>query len=91
MIEVLRDLRNAGALPRGSAAILSEPEPRVEEAQEYEAIMNWLLKLGTQAYLMRTSGHYYPHEFKTIINIIRPKRIDIIHTKTPGLNITRCR
>ncbi|MEM1666462.1 MAG: hypothetical protein QXW12_03865 [Nitrososphaerota archaeon] len=88
VIDVLRDLRDAGALTRSSAAVLSEPEPRVEETQEYEAIMNWLLKLGTQAYLMRASGHYYPHELKTIINIIRPKRIDVIHTKTPGLNIT---
>ncbi|MEM1674731.1 MAG: hypothetical protein QXI56_07670 [Candidatus Bathyarchaeia archaeon] len=88
VIDVLRDLRDADGLPRGSAAVLSEPEPRVEEAQEYKAIRNWLLKLGAQAYLMRASGHYYPHEVKTIISIIRPKRIDIIHTKTPRLNIT---
>ncbi|MEM1718252.1 MAG: hypothetical protein QW794_01200 [Thermosphaera sp.] len=88
VVDVLRDLRDADVLPRDSAAVLSEPEPRLEEAQEYGALMNWLLKLGTQAYLMRASGHYYPHELKTIINIIKPKRMDIIHTKTPGLNIT---
>ncbi|MEM4529767.1 MAG: hypothetical protein QXQ52_04495 [Candidatus Methanomethylicaceae archaeon] len=82
MIDVLRDLRDVGILPKDSAVILSESEPRVEEAQEYEVMMNWLLRLSTQAYLMRTSGHYYPHEFKAIINIINPKRIDIVHTKT---------
>ncbi|MEM4462061.1 MAG: hypothetical protein QW695_04235 [Candidatus Bathyarchaeia archaeon] len=57
VVDVLRDLRDTGALPRGSAAVLSEPEPRIEEAQKYEAIMNRLLKLSTQAYLMRVSSN----------------------------------
>ncbi|MEM2614639.1 MAG: hypothetical protein QXO15_10545 [Nitrososphaerota archaeon] len=81
IIDLLRDLRDAGALSEGSATVLSEPEPRVEEAQEYEAIMNWFNNLGTQAYLMRASGHYYPHDLKTIMSTIKPKNVSIIHTR----------
>lgn len=81
IIDLLRDLRDAGVLSEGSATVLSEPEPRVEEAQEYEAIMNWFNNLGTQAYLMRASGHYYPHNLKTIMSTIKPKNVSIIHTR----------
>ncbi|MEM2550207.1 MAG: hypothetical protein QW689_07325 [Nitrososphaerota archaeon] len=56
---------------------------RVEEAQEYEAIMNWFSKLGTQAYLMRASEHYYPYELKAIISAIKPKNISFVHTRAP--------
>lgn len=86
IVDVLRDLKDEGALPKGSAVVLSEPEPKVEEAQEYEAIMSWLGRLGAQAYLMRASGHYYPHELKKIIGAIKPKNIDVVHTKAPILS-----
>ncbi|MEM3372208.1 MAG: hypothetical protein QXO55_06340 [Candidatus Korarchaeum sp.] len=81
IIDLLKDLRDAGVLPEGSAITLSEPEPRVEEAQEYEAIMSWLSNLGTQAYLMRASGHYYPYELKAIMNIIKPKNVEFVHIR----------
>lgn len=80
IVDLLRDLKDACILPKDWASVLSEPEPKVEEAQEYEAIMNWLNKLGVQAYLMRASGHYYPHELRKIIDTIKPKKVTIIHT-----------
>lgn len=80
-VDLMRDFKDANVLPNDSAVILTEPEPKIEEAQEYEAVINWSNRLKVQTYLMRTSGHYYPYELKTIINIIRPKKIDIIHTK----------
>lgn len=83
VIDVLRDLKDTGILPKNSATVLSEPEPRIEEAQEYKAIMNWFYKLGVQAYLMRASGHYYPHELEMMINVIKPKNINFVHTKVP--------
>ncbi|MEM1660781.1 MAG: hypothetical protein QXR17_06565 [Candidatus Bathyarchaeia archaeon] len=88
VLDVLRDLKDVGALPGCSAAVLSEPEPKVEEAQEYEAIMNWLSKLNVQAYLMRASGHYYPYELKKVIDVIKPKKVNIIHTKAPPINLS---
>ncbi|MEM4488722.1 MAG: hypothetical protein QXK88_08015 [Desulfurococcaceae archaeon] len=81
-VDVLRDLRDAHVLPRDSATVLSEPEPKIEEAQEYEVIANWFNNLNMQAYLMRVSGHYYPHELKTVINIIKPKNVEFIHTRS---------
>jgi len=86
VIDVLRDLRDADGLPRGSAAVLSEPEPRVEEAQEYEAIRNWLLKLDAQAYLMRASGHYYPYQLNQILEATKPKKVKLIHSNKLSLN-----
>lgn len=84
VVDLLRDLRDANALPKGSAVVLSEPEPNVEEAQEYEAITNWFSRLGVQAYLMRASGHYYPHQLKTIMDVIKPKDVNVVHTKAPS-------
>ncbi|MEM4536524.1 MAG: hypothetical protein QXP92_04725 [Nitrososphaerota archaeon] len=69
------------ALPKVSATSLSEPEPKIEEAQEYQIIMNWLITLGVNTYLMRVSGHYYPHELRAIINMVKPKITYVIHTK----------
>ena len=86
MIDLLRDLRDADGLTRGSAAVLSEPEPRVEEAQEYEAIRNWLLKLDAQAYLMRASGHYYPYQLDQILEATKPKKVKLIHSNKLSLN-----
>ncbi|MEM2391220.1 MAG: MBL fold metallo-hydrolase RNA specificity domain-containing protein [Candidatus Korarchaeota archaeon] len=43
--------------------------------------MSWLSKLRAQAYLMRSTGHHYPHELKTIISIIKPKNICFVHTQ----------
>jgi len=80
IVDLLRDLAAEENLPEGSASILSEPEPRIEEAQEYDVIMNWFSRLGVQAYLMRVSGHYYPHQLKEIIGTIKPKNIELIHT-----------
>jgi len=76
----MRDLAAEGALPADSAAILSEPEPQIEEAQKYDIMLNWFNRLGAQAYPMRVSGHYYPHQLREIINTIRPKSVEVVHT-----------
>jgi ribonuclease J len=63
---------------------MSEPEPQIEEASEYEVIANWLLKMGIQFYRIRVSGHYYPYQLKTIIKSIKPKEVIPIHTLYPN-------
>ena len=81
VVDFLKDLSSAGKLT-DSIAIISEPEPQVEEASEYDIIANWLSRIGIQAYRIRASGHYYPYQLKTILNTIKPrKRIEVIHTE----------
>ncbi|MGB9760446.1 MAG: hypothetical protein ACPLZG_11510 [Thermoproteota archaeon] len=67
------------------AVIISEPEPKTEESTEYDVISNWFLRIGIQSYRIRASGHYYPHQLKTILNTIKPKSIKIIHSEKPKL------
>jgi ribonuclease J len=79
-VDLLRDLASNNLLPKNAAVLISEPEPRIEEAQAYEAMMNWFMDLGVQAYSMRVSGHYYPYQLKKIIDVIRPKEVLLVHT-----------
>jgi ribonuclease J len=80
VVDLLRDLASNNLLPKNAAVLISEPEPRIEEAQAYEAMMNWFMDLGVQAYSMRVSGHYYPYQLKKIIDVIRPKEVLLVHT-----------
>jgi len=81
VVDFLKDLKITKALP-DAVAILSEPEPQIEEASEYDVIGNWLAKMGIQRYWVRTSGHYYPYQLKRILKTIKPRRnIKIIHTQ----------
>jgi ribonuclease J len=80
VVDLLRDLASNNLLPKNAAVLISEPEPRIEEAQAYEAMMNWFMNLGVQAYSMRVSGHYYPYQLKKIIDVIRPKEVLLVHT-----------
>jgi len=52
----------------------------VEEAQEYGALMNWFARLGVQAYAMRVSGHYYPCQLHEILESIKPKTVELVHS-----------
>ena len=81
-VDLIRDLASNNALPRNSAVLISEPEPSIEEAQAYGVMMNWFARLGVQAYSMRVSGHYYPHQLKSIIDTIKPKEVCMVHTLT---------
>jgi len=80
VIDLLRDMSAERMLPPNTAAILSEPEPQTEEAQEYAPIRNWFARLGVQAYAMRVSGHYYPHQIRLILETIKPKSVELIHS-----------
>lgn len=80
VVDLLRDMSAEGMLPPNATAILSESEPHTEEAQEYAAIRNWFARLGVQAYAMRVSGHYYPHQIRLILETIKPKKVELIHS-----------
>ncbi|MEM1510807.1 MAG: hypothetical protein QW407_04680 [Thermofilaceae archaeon] len=86
IVDLLRDLRAEGNLPPNAAVTLSEPEPQVEEAQEYGALMNWFAKLGVQSYAMRVSGHYYPYQLNKIVRILKPKEIELVHSTRTSIS-----
>lgn len=72
----------------GSSLILLTSEPVNEEAVYEEKVLSrWLKYYGVQPYRLRISGHYYPYEFKKMIEIIKPKEIIPIHTENPDLMI----
>jgi len=65
--------------------IIIKPEPQVEEGSEYYVITNWFSLMGIEAYRIRTSGHYYQYQLKTILEKVKPKSIKLIHTEEPKL------
>lgn len=83
VVDFLKDLSSVNDIARNSVAIMSEPEPEIEEASEYNVIANWLSRMGVQFYRIRVSGHYYPYQLKTIMQTIRPKEVIPIHTLYP--------
>lgn len=66
-VDLVKELASAGKLSKDSVFIVSEPEPQVEEASEYEVIANWFSRMGVEFYTIRASGHYYPYQLKTIL------------------------
>lgn len=86
-LEMLRHMRIWGEeLPGGATAVLTTPEPlEVESEVEEKTLAYWLYSLGIQVYRARLSGHYYPHELKTILDTIKPRKIIPIHTRSPSL------
>jgi len=86
VVDLLRDVASTGpTLLKEAVAIISEPEPRREEAVEYHVFTNWFLRLGVQHYRIRASGHYYPYELKNILTKIKPQKVIPIHTESPKL------
>ena len=83
VVDFLKDMSSASNVIKDSVAVMSEPEPEVEEASRYRVVANWFLKMGIQAYRVRASGHYYPYQLKTIIQTIKPKEVIPIHTLYP--------
>lgn len=60
-------------------------EPLSEEwVIEERKVSNWLKLLGLTSLRLHLSGHYYPHEFKEIIDAVKPRTIIPIHTKAPN-------
>ena len=85
IVDFIKDLASFGKLTREVAAILSEPEPQIEEASEYDVIANWLSVMGVNTYRVRVSGHYYPYQLKSIMDVIKPSKVKAIHTINPNL------
>lgn len=86
VVDFLKNLSLTTGLTGYPVAIVSEPEPEIEEASEYEVIANWLSSMGVQYYRIRASGHYYPYQLKSLLSIVKPKRkVEVIHTLRPEL------
>lgn len=85
VVDLIKDLVIANIPLNDTIAIISEPEPQMEESTEYIVVSNWFTLAGIQSYVMRASGHYYTYQLKQILNIIKPKNVEVIHTERPGL------
>lgn len=86
IVDLIKDLNLTGSLSEDCLAIISEPEPQIEEGSEYSVIANWFSIMGIESYRIRASGHYYQYQLKTILEKIKPKKgIKLIHTEKPKL------
>lgn len=87
LLEMLRRLRlwRREVDLSGSLAVLMDPEPResVKEVEE-EVVGRWLAMFGFQAYRLRISGHYHPHNFAELVQLLNPKELVPIHTENPA-------
>jgi ribonuclease J len=43
-----------------------------------------ILKAGPKRYKLRISGHYYPHEFARLVELVKQREIVPVHTEEPG-------
>lgn len=89
-LEVLRQMRLWGEELSGDAiSILTTPEPLEAESEvEEETLAYWLYSLGVKVPRVRLSGHYYPHELRNILDIIKTRRLVPIHTRHPKLMLS---
>jgi ribonuclease J len=86
IVDLVRDLNLTGSLSKDCLAIISEPEPQIEEGSEYTVIANWFSTMVIESYRIRASGHYYQYQLKTILDKVKPRKgIKIIHTEKPKL------
>jgi len=84
LLQVLRKLRMWGEVSSlaGSVVVLMDPEPResIKEVEE-SALRAWLRSFGAQALRLRLSGHYMPHQFRRVIEALRPRDLIPVHTE----------
>lgn len=84
LLQAFRKLRlwGGGANLAGSAVVLMDPEPRegVKEVEE-EVLRTWLRSFGVHVVRLRLSGHYLPHQFRNIIEALKPRDVIPIHTE----------
>jgi len=86
IVDLIKDLNLTGNLSRDCLAIISEPEPEMEEGSEYTVIANWFSIMGIESYRIRASGHYYQYQLNTILDKIKPQKdVKIVHTEKPRL------
>lgn len=88
LLELLRRLKVQGKEVdlSNTIALLLDPEPR-EAVREVEnrVLVQWLKMFGVQPQRVRLSGHYQPHQFKQLIQILKPKQLIPIHTEEPQI------
>jgi ribonuclease J len=88
LLQIFRKLKIWGESPNliGSVVVLMDPEPR-ESIKEVEegALRTWLKSFGIQAFRLRLSGHYLPHQFHNIIETLKPKNLIPLHTEETDL------
>lgn len=81
VVNLVRDMKFEGSLSDNSVALISEPEPQVEEGSDYSVVINWLARFGIEYYRSRASGHYYQYQLREVLDIVKPrKRVMPIHT-----------
>ena len=86
IVDLIKDLNSTGSLSKDCLAIISEPEPQIEEGSEYTVIANWFSIMGIESYRIRASGHYYQYQLKTILDRVKPRKsVKIIHNEKPRL------
>ncbi len=86
MKDILRVLNENGG---GLLHITVLGEPLSEEwIIEMKKLENWLKLLGITSLSIRVSGHYYPHEFKEILRIVKPRKLIPIHTSAPEVMLS---
>jgi len=83
IVDFLKDISLSQPGLADFTAVISEPEPQIEEAHEYSIMANWFLRFGIQAYRVRVSGHYYPYQLRKILKTVNSKRAFPIHTLYP--------
>ena len=84
IVEALKDIRGLGVPLDGSPVLLLDSEPFTEEfVIEARKIEKWLNIFNMIPIGLRVSGHYYPHVFKEILKIVKPRKLIPIHTKAP--------
>lgn len=86
-LEMLRRMKTWGEkLQTEAISILTMPEPLESEAEIEEKVLTyWLNILGVHIYRIRISGHYYPHELRNLLEVVKPRKLIPIHTKHPSL------
>jgi Predicted hydrolase of the metallo-beta-lactamase superfamily len=88
LLELLRKLKTQSKEVdlSNTIALLLDPEPR-EAIKEVEnrVLIQWLKMFGVHPQRVRLSGHYQPHQFKQIIELLKPKTLIPIHTEEPEL------
>ena len=68
----------------GLIQITLASEPLSEEGWLVERrLLNWLKRLEVNSFRIHLSGHYYPHEYREIIEAIKPKKVIPIHISSP--------
>ncbi|RLE54821.1 MAG: hypothetical protein DRJ30_04530, partial [Candidatus Methanomethylicota archaeon] len=88
-VSEMKMLKRRGIKLEGLLQITLTGEPIEEEGRIMEARLgNWIRRFGMSLIRLHLSGHYYPHVFKDILRIVKPRKLIPIHTKAPNTMLT---